>query len=140
MLVPAEKARQQRQAEEEAAEKVRSEQQSFKAIASGYTSNCSATCSNSSSANFTKPLETEKSESLKTSLYASVSKIDPNCCNQVVKKILENIVYDLVNLEDCELNLTFSVEANAKQGIPAEIVSAIEENSKSLNLDDFDLH
>lgn len=140
LLVPAEKARQQLQAEEEAAEKVRSEQQSFKAIASGYTSNCSATCSNSSSANFTKPLETEKREPLKTSLYASVSKIDPNCCNQVVKKILENIVYDLANLEDCELNLTFSVEANAKQGIPAEIVSALEENSKSLNLGDFDLH
>ena len=127
MLVPAEKARQQRQAEEEAAEKVRSEQQSFNAIASSRVTNCSAACSTSDSANFVKQIETEKHEPLTTHLYASVSKIDPNCCNNVVKKILENLVYDLIDLKDCELNLTFSVAANAKQGIPAEIVRAIKE-------------
>ena len=140
LLVPAEKARQQRQAEEEAAEKVRSEQQSFNAIASSRVTNCSAACSTSDSANFAKQIETEKHEPLTTHLYASVSNIDPNCCNNVVKKILENIVYDLIDLKDCELNLTFSVAANAKQGIPAEIVRAIKENSKSLDLNDFELN
>lgn len=140
LLVPAEKARQQRQAEEEAAEKVRSEQQSFNAIASSRVTNCSAACSTSDSANFAKQIETEKREPLTTHLYAYVSNIDPNCCNNVVKKILENIVYDLIDLKDCELNLTFSVAANAKQGIPAEIVRAIKENSKSLDLNDFELN
>ncbi len=141
LLVSAEKARQQRQAEIEAtAEKAKNEQLAANTITSSCTSNCSATHSIPSSANFTKQIETEKREPLTTHLYASVSNIDPNCCKNVVNKILENIVYDLIDLNDCELNLTFSVEANAKQGIPVEIVRAIEENRQSLKLDDFDLN
>ena len=139
LLVPTEKARQQRQAEiEAAAEKAKNYQEAAEATVSNYVSNYAATCSTSSSASFAKQIEVDKQEPLKKHFYISVSKIDPNRCNTVIKGILSDIVYNLTDVDDCELNLTFSVEANAKQGISTDIVRAIEDNCKNSGLHDFD--
>lgn len=144
LLVSAEKARQQRQAEiEAAAEKAKNEQlatNTYNTIASGYTSNCSATYSTSSSANFTKQIETEKREPLKTHFYVCLDHIDRNRCNTTIREILSNIVENLTDNKDCELNLSFSVEANVQNGISIENARAIEENCKVLGLNDYEFN
>ena len=65
------------------------------------------------------------------------ARLDNTRIGKDLQKYLDEVITHLEDVDNCKVELTLEVNAQAENGFPPDVVRAVSENCRTCNVDDF---